>query len=494
MASALLWFWHIRGHKNEGLDLLERGLTIEANERGNQALPPSRAMIRGKALNASGLLRSLNFEEDKAASHLNESLGLFRELGPTGKQGMSHALLRLGAMHDERYHRRRMVEKSLGMFRDLGDKFGIAECLMHLPSKSNWEEHLALRREIGDLDGIANALGYLRDMAFEQGDYERATSLHEESLSIFGKLGNKWAIGFGLCMFGDMFTWQGYYEQAAEVFERSLTFPQDVRDTFLNAYALYNLGVIAWLQGDYAGGIKLITDSLAIFREVGNQPMVAGGLHALGDIALAQSDYERAIHSYNDEMVFGREQKVELGVILSFCGLGKVAWAKNDYGLAEERFAEGLRLSREVGHRFTTSYALHGLGRVAHSRGDNTTARAFYKEALVAQRQYMDHPFNWASLNSFAINYYPVMALATMCVTENQMERAARLLGAIEPVCHIIEFRQLPAERAEHDQAIAAARAALGEEAFTAAWEEGRKMSLDQAVMFALEDMEANVG
>ena len=25
LASALLWFWHIRGHKNEGVEWLERG-------------------------------------------------------------------------------------------------------------------------------------------------------------------------------------------------------------------------------------------------------------------------------------------------------------------------------------------------------------------------------------------------------------------------------------------------------------------------------------
>jgi hypothetical protein len=43
-------------------------------------------------------------------------------------------------------------------------------------------------------------------------------------------------------------------------------------------------------------------------------------------------------------------------------------------------------------------------------------------------------------------------------------------------------------ERAEHDQAIVTARTALGEEAFAAAWEEGKKMTLDEVVEYALRE------
>jgi hypothetical protein len=43
-----------------------------------------------------------------------------------------------------------------------------------------------------------------------------------------------------------------------------------------------------------------------------------------------------------------------------------------------------------------------------------------------------------------------------------------------------------PSERADLDRDIAAMRLALGEEAFSAAWEAGRAMSLSQAVNDAL--------
>jgi hypothetical protein len=43
------------------------------------------------------------------------------------------------------------------------------------------------------------------------------------------------------------------------------------------------------------------------------------------------------------------------------------------------------------------------------------------------------------------------------------------------------------ANRAEYERTVAAAQAALSEEAFVAAWAEGRVMTQEQAVAYALE-------
>ncbi len=41
--------------------------------------------------------------------------------------------------------------------------------------------------------------------------------------------------------------------------------------------------------------------------------------------------------------------------------------------------------------------------------------------------------------------------------------------------------------RADYDRGLTAAREALGDAAFTAAWNEGRKMNLEEAVAYALD-------
>ena len=68
------------------------------------------------------------------------------------------------------------------------------------------------------------------------------------------------------------------------------------------------------------------------------------------------------------------------------------------------------------------------------------------------------------------------------------MKRAAKLFGAMEAAHELIRFIMAPIERATREHDIATARAALGEETFLAAWEEGRKMTLDEAATYALNE------
>lgn len=71
--------------------------------------------------------------------------------------------------------------------------------------------------------------------------------------------------------------------------------------------------------------------------------------------------------------------------------------------------------------------------------------------------------------------------------SQRQPERAAQLLGATEYLYETTGTRPTLADRAVRDRAVANARAALGEESFTAALAKGRAMPLEQAIAYALE-------
>jgi hypothetical protein len=64
------------------------------------------------------------------------------------------------------------------------------------------------------------------------------------------------------------------------------------------------------------------------------------------------------------------------------------------------------------------------------------------------------------------------------------------LLGAAEGVCVAMGWTPT-ADPVEYERAVQDARAALGEEGLTAAWAEGRAMSLDDAIQYALAGEEA---
>ena len=78
--------------------------------------------------------------------------------------------------------------------------------------------------------------------------------------------------------------------------------------------------------------------------------------------------------------------------------------------------------------------------------------------------------------------------LARVAGALGQPGRAAWLFGAAEVLRDTLGAPLAPADRADNEREIAAARAVLGEEAFAAAWAEGRALSLDGAIKYALED------
>ena len=76
--------------------------------------------------------------------------------------------------------------------------------------------------------------------------------------------------------------------------------------------------------------------------------------------------------------------------------------------------------------------------------------------------------------------------LAKVAVGTDAPARAARLWGAAERVREEIGQPMLQNHRPSYNRAVAAARTALGDDAFTLAWLEGRAMTIEGAVKYAL--------
>ena len=70
---------------------------------------------------------------------------------------------------------------------------------------------------------------------------------------------------------------------------------------------------------------------------------------------------------------------------------------------------------------------------------------------------------------------------------QRQPERAARLFSASEALQAAISAPTWPAERAALERNLAVARAQLDESAWAKARQEGRGMSMEQAIEYALE-------
>jgi predicted ATPase/class 3 adenylate cyclase/Tfp pilus assembly protein PilF len=303
-------------------------------------------------------------------------------------------------------------------------------------ARSLYEESLAVRRETGDRQGIAGSLGNLGNVAQQRGDHPAARSLHEECLAIQRELSNQQGI----------------------------------------AMSLDNLGLVARQQGDFPAARSLHEESLAIKRELGDRRGMALSLNNLGLVARQLGNYPEARSLHEEGLTIVRELGDRWGIAMSLNNLGNVAWEEGDYPVARSLREESLAVFRELGDRSGMAASLNNLGRVVGEQGDYSAARQFHEECLTILFELGDRGGIAESLES----------LALLGVAQAQMEQVARLLGAAEALRKAIGAPRPTFERTEVDGASAATRTALGEAAFAAAWEEGRRMSLEEAVEYAL--------
>src|SRR5918998_4342554 len=90
--TAALWsFWSTRGYVNEGRKWLESAIS-----RSEHAVTAPPTLARAKALNGAGVLAMVQDEVGAAKVHIEEGLSLYRELGD--KEGIASSLVSLGSV------------------------------------------------------------------------------------------------------------------------------------------------------------------------------------------------------------------------------------------------------------------------------------------------------------------------------------------------------------------------------------------------------------
>ena len=316
LATALVQFWYLRGHYREGRDWLDWALAAP------EGAP---ADVRAKGLRGSGMLAHLQCEYPAAVRRLEGALALYRELGDRG--------------------------------------------------------------------GVAGILSSLGSVAREQSRYARARELQTEALAEFEALGDR----------------------------RGMAGARD------------SLGFAAWLEGDFETATAESTQALAAFTELGDAEGAAGAELNLGVAAMYRGEHEAAATA-----------------------------------LARSR-----ELSEQVGFREGVAWALHERGLLAVRRGEPGAA-ALLHEALEIHRDLGDR---WR-----VTSVLDDLAAAALAGQPPDPAQAARLLGAAQHIREAIGTAIAPCERADHARTEAAARAALGEAAFTGLTRSGAAGPLDDVL------------
>jgi predicted ATPase/DNA-binding CsgD family transcriptional regulator len=248
----------------------------------------------------------------------------------------------------------------------------------------------------------------------------------------------------------------------------------------LRADALSHAGWIANVQGNYDKALGLLEDNYVVSKEIGQNQTVAVSLIQLGQFLTMHGSGKERIEALREEteaLLPELSDPQLIGPLLIFLGL--VALNKDDYPRTTALLEEGLRLFREIGDPYGTAICCGTLGFIALHQGDVDRADAWFEEALISLRELRDR---------VGILHCLMGAASVSGLRKEDAARAARLWGAAEALGEAASVPLLPAieSRYDYEGDVAAAGSQLGENAFAAAWAEGRAMTPEEAVEYAL--------
>jgi tetratricopeptide (TPR) repeat protein len=285
------------------------------------------------------------------------------------------------------------------------------------------------------------ALAGAGNLAMVQGSLEAARARMEESVPLFRTVGDQRGLAIALRILAEGLLYGGADAgQVQSLLEESLGLARAAGEERGVAYALFYLGLLAVRERDDSGARQLLTEALALFRQIGDATSTSGAVWMQGVLAMVRGDLPGARQNLEEALVSARRLGNKPFVGVNLLMQGCLAHLEGDRGRARGLLAESVRLLRETGT--PGIHAVLGyLGFAAIARGRSAWGVRLLAFAVAGPPEYNE-------------------------------------LSVVLP----------SALKSERDQRLAVARAALGEEAFAAAWAEGQAMTPEQALEYALAE------
>jgi predicted ATPase/DNA-binding CsgD family transcriptional regulator len=307
--GALQRFWIIRGHVSEGRTFLERAL-----EHSKANVTPARA----KALKAAARLALVQGDYLQGEVLCEKSLSLYRELGDSA--GVAFSLYLLGIVAWRKGDRSSALELS--------------------------EKALALSRAVNDRELVASSLFQLAYMASHQGEYTGAHDLFAENLALNSELGNKRGIVQSLLSLAQvLLDSQDDLETVPALLEESLALSKQLG--FKEGIAAWSSlsGEVALNSGDALAARSLLEEGISIYREIGHRHGTAESLMLLAKVAAHQGEFTASRALYEESFIINLEIGDKLNTASCLEGLAGVAAALGNPGWAVRLLgaAEALR-------------------------------------------------------------------------------------------------------------------------------------------------------
>jgi predicted ATPase/DNA-binding SARP family transcriptional activator len=390
-----------------------------------------------------------------------------------------YALEHLAGSGEEEAVRRAHLRWVIGLVEEItprieggrADALGLERELDRLDAEMpNLRLALEFARDSGELDAALQIAGPLGRFAYLRGHYQEIREWMDSAV-VAGTDTPAVLRATALLGSGRLALLQCDYLPAVRRLEAALRLYRELGDVRGEASALQVLGSVAREQGRYARAMQLHAQGLSIAEAAGDKWVVASAHGYLGFARWLQAEFERATEECTTALRMFRELGDAEGMAWSLLSLGTVARLQGASEQAATLLQESRALAERIGFREGVAWSLEQLGLLAADRGDPGAA-AMLRASLEIHHDLRDR---WRMCSVLE-------DLAAIAFAQDRPEQAVRLLAAAEAMRRAIGTVVAPCDGSQHAATMTGARAALGDETFTAAWQRGLHGPVDDVV------------
>jgi len=345
------------------------------------------------------------------------------------------------------------------------------------------ERALAVAAHVPALPRI-KALSGAAWLAFFLGDGERAEALCEECLYLYRaarETREAHELAAALLWLGWLPLRHGNDDQVRFLLEEGRALASTRGDRGNLAYLLHFLGMAAISRQNYREARSLLEESQQYYRQMENQQDLVWSFLYLGQVCFAQDDAVRAVTLVEEGLAQARAVHYQVGAACSLYLLGRFALAQGDAARAQSWLEESLTIFEAFGLQSNVAQVLSWLAGTALARGELDKAAMLCENSLARFRQMSDQDSMALCLREWG------------CLLARRGERAwaAQLWGVAETLggatggsrfFDLFTLFTALGERADYEQMRTVVQGELGDQAFAAAWAEGRAMTPEQAI------------
>ena len=288
----------------------------------------------------------------------------------------------------------------------------------------------------------------------------------------------------GLSLAGGLaFFWsvRGYSRESIRWLEQTLAQQEHASKTAL-AKAFVGLGVMlnTGENRDLDRVTHLLEKSLTLYQELEDDSGIAGVLNVLGLVAAEEKDYSKAKQLLSESLRLRYQLGDPWGIAHTLQNFPMLVLQENNPVVSKQLAEETIAWFSQAGDQRGVARTLGDLAELEREAGNPSQAITLLKQSLSQLVLFKDQ---WSIASVLE-------DLAALEIMRENLQRALRLYGAADSLREVIgmPYRLGYEERTRDEKNLAMERMKLDAAIFAEAWTQGRAMTMEQAIAYALED------